>query len=143
MARPGAAHVRDSRSRGAELPVISDTCGYPPHAARRPGGGGVPCDGGRVARNAALARPYQVHTATAPTAAARPKSLTPGGAATVECAPANSAALVSASPARLRATGAASSRQGSAGVRQLLATATTTGMDPMIVSVTGAPIFWM
>src|SRR5580704_6508092 len=98
---------------------------------------------GRVARNVALARPYQVHSATAPTAAARPRSLTPRGAAAAGCVPANAAALTSARPARLRATGTASRRQGSAGVRQLLATAMATGMDPMIVSVMGAPIFWM
>lgn len=55
----------------------------------------------------------------------------------------NSTALMSASPARLSAAGPASRRQGSAGACQLLTTATTTGMHPMIVSVTGAPISWI
>src|SRR5216684_3900136 len=79
---------------------------------------GIP---GRAARNLALARAYQVHRATA---AARPMSLAPSGAATDGCVPVNSTVLMSASPARLRATGRASRRQGSAGARQLLTTAT-------------------
>ncbi len=70
-------------------------------------------------------------------------SLPPSGVAAAGCIPVNSTMLMSASPATLSATGRTSRRHGSAGARRLPATATTTGMDPMIVSVTGAPIFWM
>src|SRR6266851_5336571 len=51
---------------------------------------------GRAPRNLALARAYQVHSATAATAAARPMSLAPSGAVAAGCVPANSTALMSA-----------------------------------------------
>src|SRR5260370_3376321 len=59
---------------------------------------------GRAPRNLALARAYQVHSATAAAAAARPMSLAPSAAATEGCVPVNSTALMSASPLRLTAT---------------------------------------